>query len=88
MSHMIFSPDGSKLLADSYPDGDRVQTLVLIDCATGAMDILGRFNHRPEKPNIGDTRCDLHPRWSPDGHYITVDSIHDGRRRACYLLKI
>ena len=89
MSHMIFSPDGTKLLADSYPEGDnRVQTLALIDCATGAMDILGRFNHRPEKPNIGDARCDLHPRWSPDSRFITVDSIHDGRHRGCYLLKI
>ena len=87
MAHMIFSPDGTKLLADSYPENG-VQTLALIDVKTGSMDILGRFNHQPEKPGIVDTRCDLHPRWSPDGHFITVDSIHDGRFRGCFLLKI
>lgn len=88
MSHMVFSPDGTKLLADSYPDGKGIQTLALIDIQTGKTEIIGRFNHRPEKPNIGETRCDLHPRWSPDGRRITVDSIHDGRFRGCYLLEI
>ena len=88
MSHMIFSPDGTKLLADSYPDAEGKQTLALIDPATGKMDILGKFNHTPEYKWIGDTRNDLHPRWSPDGRYITVDSIHDNKFRACYLLEI
>lgn len=88
MSHMIFSPDGTKLLADSYPDENGVQHLALIDVATGSMELIGHFNHKPERPNIGETRCDIHPRWSPDGHYITVDSIHDGKHRGCYLLEI
>ena len=87
-SHMVFSPDGTKLLADSYPDKEGIQHLALIDVATGKMELIGHFNHKPERPNIGETRCDIHPRWSPDGHYITVDSIHDGKHRACYLLEI
>ena len=88
MAHMVFSPDGSKLLADSYPDENGRQTLALIDCATGKMEIIGIFNHRPEKPGIGETRCDLHPRWSRDGKTVTVDSIHDGRHRGIYLLEL
>ena len=87
-AHMIFSPDGTKLLADSYSGTEGIQTLAMIEVKTGKMEILGRFNHRPEKVDDDDTRCDLHPRWSPDGHYITVDSIHDGKYRGCYLLKI
>ena len=87
-AHMIFSPDGTKLLADSYSGTEGIQTLAMIDVKTGKMEILGRFNHRPEKVDDDDTRCDLHPRWSRDGHYITVDSIHDGKYRGCYLLKI
>ena len=87
-AHMIFSPDGTKLLADSYSGTEGIQTLAMIDVKTGKMEILGRFNHRPEKVDDDDTRCDLHPRWSPDGHYITVDSIHDNKFRGVYLLKI
>lgn len=88
MSHMIFSPDGTKMLADSYPDLDGIQHLALIDVATGKSEIIGHFNHKPERPNIGETRCDIHPRWSPDGRYVTVDSIHDGKFRGCYLLEL
>ena len=87
-SHMVFSPDGTKLLADSYPDLDGMQTLALIDLEKGSVDILGKFNHTPEYEWIGDTRNDLHPRWSPDGKYVTVDSIHDNKYRACYLLEL
>ena len=85
---MVFSPDGTKLLADSYPDGEGVQHLALIDVASGEMEWIGHFNHNPEKPWVVDTRCDRHPRWSRDGRYITVDSIHDGKHRACYLLEL
>ena len=88
MAHMVFSPDGTKLLADSYPDGEGMQHLALIDVASGEMEWIGHFNHNPEKPWVVDTRCDLHPRWSRDGRYITVDSIHDGKHRACYLLEL
>ena len=87
MGHMVFSPDGSRMLADSYPDAEGFQTLTLIDSASGDYEVLGRFRHRQAPGTPVDVRCDLHPRWSPDGQTATVDSIHQDHR-AVYLLEL
>lgn len=78
-SHMVYSPDGRYILSDSYPQ-DGLQTLILIDAESGRFETLGTFRHRQPESAPDDVRCDLHPRWSPDGQVVTVDSIHDGRR--------
>ncbi len=77
--HLVFSPDGTRMLADTYPV-DGVQTLAMVDVARGAWRVIGRFGHVQPSGTPEDVRCDLHPRWSADGAWISVDSIHDGRR--------
>lgn len=78
--HLNFSPDGRWMVADTYPDADGVQRLALVDVATGDLTELGRFHHRAPGAQ-GDTRCDLHPRWSEDGALLTIDTIHEGERK-------
>jgi hypothetical protein len=36
----------------------------------------------------GESRCDLHPRYRPDGRSIVVDSVHGGDGRQMYLIDI
>lgn len=79
-SHMIHSPDGRWIATDSYPQEDGFQYLGLIDVATGRCTQIGRFRHHAPGRNE-ELRCDLHPRWSRDGLFLTVDSIHEGDRR-------
>ncbi len=86
MSHMVFSPDGRYILSDSYPQNG-IQPLILIDAENGCHVTLGEFRHERPAGTPDDVRCDLHPRWSPDGSCVTVDSIHDGRR-AIYRLDL
>ena len=84
-AHLVFSPDGRRIAADSYPDHEGWQRLALADTATGRLAEIGRFRHPPIwGPNGSgkvDLRCDLHPRWSPDGLLLTVDTIHEGERK-------
>jgi hypothetical protein len=84
--HLNFSPDGRWMVADTYPDAEGVQRLALVDVATGALNELGQFLHRTPGAQ-GDTRCDLHPRWSEDGSLLTVDTIHEGERKI-YMLDL
>ena len=84
--HLVFSPDGKSMLADTYPVENR-QRLALVDCASGAWRELGSFRHEQPQDCSVDARCDLHPRWSADGSLVTVDSIDDGRR-GVYLLPL
>lgn len=72
--HCSFSPDGRLLLTDSYPDENAMRELVVYDPAKDARYSLGFF-HSPGIPQ--PTRCDLHPRWSPDGRSISFDSFHE-----------
>ncbi len=81
--HPSFSPDGAMLLLDTYPDKFREQKLFVYTVDNGEIINLGSY-YSPFKFR-GETRCDLHPRWSPCGKYICFDSAHGGKR-AMYVI--
>ena len=88
--HSVYSPDGRYILLDTYPNGEepnKVQKLLLVESSTGRWRELGEFRHTLAPGTRKDLRCDLHPRWSPDGKRVTVDSIDGGSRRV-YLLEL
>lgn len=77
--HPSFSPNGRWLLTDSYPNRSRMQSLLLYDTYEKEIYRIGSFLS-PLKFK-GEYRCDLHPRWSPDGSQISIDSAHSGKRK-------
>jgi hypothetical protein len=77
--HCSYSPDRRWVLNDTYPDAERMQTLLLYEPDTDRRIDLGRFHSPPAFSK--DIRCDLHPRWSRDGCQISFDSVHDGTRQ-------
>jgi hypothetical protein len=83
--HMSYSPDGRWLVTDEYPDAEERRTLILYRLSDGERIDLGRFLS-PRKYS-GEIRCDLHPRWSRDGRFISIDSLHEGTRQI-YVLDI
>ncbi|VEP13091.1 conserved hypothetical protein [Hyella patelloides LEGE 07179] len=83
--HPSFSPDRRWILTDSYPDKARQQHLLLYEMATGKSTEIASFL-APLKYSA-DARCDLHPRWSPDGNWVSVDATHEGYRMS-YILNV
>ena len=83
--HPSFSPDRRWILTDSYPDKARQQHLLLYEIATGNLIEIASFL-APLKYSAKE-RCDLHPRWSPDGKWISVDATYQGKRMS-YVLNI
>jgi Tol biopolymer transport system component len=84
--HCTYLPGNQWILNDTYPDMDRKQHLYLYHVETGRRVPLGSFD-APE-PYRGEWRCDLHPRYSPDGRRITIDSTHGGQGRQIYLIDV
>lgn len=83
--HPSFSPDGRWILTDSYPDRKRQRHLVLYNLAQRKLIEVGQFFEPWHL--LGIRRCDLHPRWSPDGTMVSVDAAFEGKRRT-YIVDI
>lgn len=90
--HMSLYPGSRWILNDTYPTGDSsllnaarssereegYRQLFLYHMDRAEVKTLGRFFSPAHL--TGDFRCDLHPRWSRDGSYVTFDSLHEGFR--------
>ncbi|MFB4213369.1 TolB family protein [Shouchella sp. JSM 1781072] len=83
--HPTISPNGDWVLTDSYPDKARQRHLLMYNLKNGELYKIGRF-FSPWNFD-GEIRCDLHPRWSPDGKKISIDSTHEGIRKS-YILDV
>ena len=81
--HCSYSPDKKWILYDSYPDdatSDCLRDLRVFSFERHEGITLARFRAEPHTKETVDLRCDLHPRWMPDGRSISFDSIHEGFR--------
>jgi hypothetical protein len=83
--HCTYLPGNRWILNDTYPDRERNQNPYLYEVASGRRVALGHF-HSPAQ-YTGEWRCDTHPRFSPDGKMVTIDSPHQGGRQI-YLIDI
>jgi hypothetical protein len=84
--HCTYLPGNRWILNDTYPDKERNQNPYLYEVASGGRVPLGHF--RAPAEYAGEWRCDTHPRFSPDGSKVTIDSAHAGNGRQIYLIEI
>lgn len=79
--HPTCSPDGNFVVTDTYPNRRRIQSLYIMN-GKRIKRIARVFS--PFKYG-GDTRCDLHPRWSADSTQICFDASFLGKRTVCII---
>lgn len=78
--HCIFAPNGRFISSDGYWNKDGYRTWVMVRLSDDAILPLGAF-FVPEKYREQYSRCDLHPRFRPDGKQIGFNSTHEGSRQ-------
>lgn len=84
--HCSYLPDTDWILNDTYPDAHRVQHVYLYHVPSRRRVPLGGFPSPPEY--TGEWRCDTHPRFSPDGTTVCIDSPLPDVGRQLHLIDI
>lgn len=82
--HPSVSPNRDWVVMDTYPDRTRVRSLWLYNVQSEGLVCIGEFFSPFEFD--GSNRCDLHPRWSPDAEYVSIDSAHE-KKRSVHIIK-
>lgn len=78
--HPSFCPANQDIfITDTYPDKDSMISLILYDLKSKHLKVIDELKSIPEYDNSGK-RCDLHPRWSLDGKYLSIDTMDQGFR--------
>jgi hypothetical protein len=83
--HCSFSPDRKWLITDTYANQYDLRALILfklLDEKRVDLELLKSPKNMP-----AEIRCDFHPRWSPSGSYLCIDSLHEGTRQM-YIIDI
>lgn len=78
--HCIFSPDGKFISSDGYWNKAGYRSWVIMRVEDQAICSIGAY-FVPEDYKEQYSRCDLHPRWRPDGTQLAFNSVHEGTRQ-------
>ncbi|MDE5758620.1 MAG: hypothetical protein K2H85_08410 [Allobaculum sp.] len=74
---------GDWIVFDTYPDKSRMQHLYLYNYKSSEVFHLLELFHGLKY--WGESRCDLHPRFSPDGRRVYFDTVYKGFRRLAWI---
>ena len=79
------SYSNGNILFDTYPNKSRMKDLFTYNLQKNELVCLGEFYESLDYS--GETRCDLHPKYSYDGNKVFIDSVHSGKRQL-YMMNV
>lgn len=81
--HPSYSPDGCKVVTDTYPNRSRVASVYYVEDnnVKTLAKVFAPFRYD------NDVRCDLHPRWNRKGNKICIDSVFE-KKRNLYIINL
>ena len=81
--HPSFSATNKvQMISDTYEDINHKRHLFLFNIDTGNKVDIASLNSSCASDKT-TYRCDLHPKWSFDGKFISVDTTNEGGRQVC-----
>lgn len=86
--HQSFIPNSNSFITDTYPDGRRYSKMYRVGLDNDSVELIADLKSYKEfqSPNCyKNWACDLHPRVSPNGTYVTFDSVHTRVRSLCIM---
>lgn len=86
--HQSFFPQSNLFITDTYPDNRRYSKIYIVDTSNNtARKIVDVKSFKKfQSPNIyKHWACDLHPRVSSSGRFISFDSVYSGERAFCIM---
>lgn len=83
--HPGFCAQTGQIVTDTYPGKHGRQRLLVLDKELRTATEVAAVAHPPGFR--GASRCDLHPRWHPDGSAISFDSVMGDIRRSWIVRK-
>lgn len=80
--------DDGVFVTDTYPDKRRMASILLVDMLNGRKDVIAKV-YSPKAFQTKDFHnhiaCDLHPRASHDGSFVSFDTAFTGKRSLCVM---
>jgi hypothetical protein len=87
--HQTFSVNNSSyFITDTYPDRRRYSKLFSVDLNSNTVQLIAEIKSKKAfqtKDIYKHWGCDLHPRLSTDGKFVSFDSTHTGKRSFCII---
>ncbi len=76
--HPSFDKENNVMITDTYPNRLGYQKLMAYDFNLMKLDVIGKFYSSDKF--VGENKCDLHPRLSNSGKYISIDTAFNDSR--------